>query len=120
MSEIRTAHKINIQQKEFNWNLSISTFRKLMSEYINSGKNPTLQVCHVPLPAWPFLSPSWPQCPSAIAASPFSRLRSQHAPLHSELESSCHIPLTPVSDGIASAPVLGFAPADVLHRCKMH
>lgn len=75
---------------------------------------------YVPLPAGPFLSPSWPQCPSAVAASPFLRLQSQPAPLPSELESSCHIPLSPASDGIAVVPVLGFDPADMLNRCKMH
>lgn len=72
------------------------------------------------MPAWPFLSPSWPLWPSAVAASPFSRLQSQLAPLPSELESSCHIPLSPASDWIAEAPVLGFDPVDMLNRCMMN
>lgn len=77
-------------------------------------------VCHVPLPAWPFLSPSWPRHPSAAAASPFSRLRSRPAPLPTELEPSSRIPPSQASDGIAAVPVLGLDPADKLSSRSMH
>lgn len=92
-------------------------FPKNSNELINKQWH---TICHVPLPARPFLSPSWPQCPSAVVVSPFSTLQSQPAPLPSERESSCRIPLSPASDGIAMIPVLGFDPADMLNRWKMH
>lgn len=75
---------------------------------------------YIPLPAWPFLFPSWPQPSPAVAASPVSRLQSQPAPFHNELESSCHIPLSPASNEIATVPAPGFDPADMLKRCIMH
>lgn len=62
---------------------------------------------------------SSPQCPSAIAASPFPRLRSRPAPLPREPESSRHIPLSPASGRIPVVPLHGLDSVDMLNICQI-